>query len=110
MRRWIIPAVVVVGLVALAASAKWWLPPLLVFVGANTDLIQGLTDLVQLVLWAGAGVVFVVGIWRRTNKTGSEGGPRYEATRGGSVSVAQDRSVIVGEEGLAVVGSTVGGT
>ena len=48
MKRWIPLIVVVAALVVLALSAGWWLPPFLAFVGANSDIIQGLTDLVQL--------------------------------------------------------------
>ena len=43
MSRWIVPLLVAVLLVILAVTAQQWLPPLLEFVGANSDLIQGLT-------------------------------------------------------------------
>ncbi|RIK35860.1 MAG: hypothetical protein DCC55_29030 [Chloroflexi bacterium] len=62
---------VVAACVALALTAHRWAPLLLSFVGANTEMIQGLTDLVQLVLWVGAGAVVVIGWWRnrRTPQT-----------------------------------------
>ena len=53
MKRWLVPAIIVLLLVGLALSAPAWLPWLLGFVGANTELIQGLQTLVQLVLWVG---------------------------------------------------------
>jgi formylglycine-generating enzyme required for sulfatase activity len=64
MRRWIVPALVTVALAALAATARWWLPSLLDFVDAKSDLIQGLTDLIPVLLWAGAGLAALVGLWR----------------------------------------------
>jgi len=63
-KRWFVPALFTIGLIVLAVAARWWLPPLLTFVGAHTDLIQGLTDLVQLLLWIGAAVVVLAGLWR----------------------------------------------
>lgn len=64
MKRWIPLLVIVAALMLLALSAGWWLPPFLDFVGANSDVIQGLTDLVQLALWIGAAVVGLVGWWQ----------------------------------------------
>jgi formylglycine-generating enzyme required for sulfatase activity len=69
MRKWLIPALIVVGLAGLAASAQWWLPPILTFVGAHSDLIQGVTDLVQLVLWSVTGLAALFG-WRWSQKQG----------------------------------------
>jgi formylglycine-generating enzyme required for sulfatase activity len=71
VKKWLVTAVVVAGLAGLAASARWWLPLLLTFVGANSDLIQGLTDLAQLVLWAGAGLAAIFGLWRSRKQTQS---------------------------------------
>jgi len=72
MKRWLGSGLVVLGLVTLAATAGRWVPPLLAFVGANTDLIQGLSDLVQLVLWAGAGGTVLGGLWRGRKKPPAE--------------------------------------
>ena len=57
MKKWLIILLIAFGLAALAISARWWLPPTLAFIGANSDLIQGLTDAAQLVLWLAAGIV-----------------------------------------------------
>jgi formylglycine-generating enzyme required for sulfatase activity len=99
MKRWAVPALVTLALVVLAATTKWWLPLLLGFVGTNTDLIQGLTDLVQLALWIGTGIAALVGLWRGKGEEflGSE---RVKAIRsilatrggvaGGTVAVGRD--------------------
>lgn len=52
MRKWLRPALSVVALFTLAFTARWWLPKLLEFAGANANTIQGLTGLVQLGLWS----------------------------------------------------------
>ena len=63
-KKWIAIVLIVVLLGLLAVTAPLWLPPLLSFVGANTAVIQGLTDLVQLLLWAAAAITLVAG-WLR---------------------------------------------
>jgi len=98
-KRWIVPSLVTVVLFSLAATVGWWLSPLLGFVVDNTDLIQGLTDLIQLLLWAGGGLAALVGLWRGKGKE-LLGGERVEAihsvlaTRGGvaggTVAVGHD--------------------
>ncbi len=50
-----------------AWSAGRWLPWSIGFVTQNTDFIQGLTDLVQLVMWIVAAGAFVLGLWRPGN-------------------------------------------
>jgi len=93
MNRWRVLVLVTVALVALALTAGWWLPPLLSFVGANSDVIQGLTDLVQLVLWAGAGVAALLGLWQGRRKARSERpGVQYRANVEGPGAVAQGGS------------------
>jgi hypothetical protein len=42
---------IIAVMAALASSAHWWLPQLLQFVGTNTNLIQGLADFIQILLW-----------------------------------------------------------
>jgi formylglycine-generating enzyme required for sulfatase activity len=97
-RRWLVPVLVTGGLVLLAVVARWWLPPLLAFSGTNSEVIQSLTDLVQLVLWAGAGIAALVGLWRGRRKPrpleGVEATESVVATRG---SVAA-RTVAVGHD------------
>ncbi|MCP4545590.1 MAG: SUMF1/EgtB/PvdO family nonheme iron enzyme [bacterium] len=65
MKRWLILLILALLLAALALSARLWLPPLLTFVGTNSDLIQGTADLVQLFLWLGAAALAVSGYLRR---------------------------------------------
>ena len=109
-KRWLVPILVTGALVVLALSARWWLPRLLTFVGTNSDLIQGLTDSVQLLIWAGALLAFLLGLWRGYQKPKPEHPSiHYEATAQEAGTIAQDRSVVVEPEGQAVVDSTVYG-
>ena len=66
-QSWAIPILVILALVGLALTAPRWVPFLARFVQLNTDLIQGLADLVQLLLWIAAGaLVLLRGLgWRR---------------------------------------------
>ena len=64
MKRWIPLIALVLLLAALALSASFWLPPLLAFIGANTDLIQGLQAGIQLLLWLVVAVVAILGYLR----------------------------------------------
>jgi tetratricopeptide (TPR) repeat protein len=72
MKKWAITGLVVVILAALVASVSWWLPPVLRFVGANTDLIQGLESLVQLVLVAATFLTALVSLWRTQKPRASQ--------------------------------------
>ena len=63
VKKWILTILVVVGLAILAVSAPQWLPLLLGFVGARSDLIQGLEALAQLGLAAGGALVFLSRLW-----------------------------------------------
>ena len=51
-------------LVALGLTVRAWSPVLLAFVGANTDLIQGLQAGLQMLFWLGAVVLAVFGYLR----------------------------------------------
>jgi hypothetical protein len=68
MKRWILLISLVVLLAALAVTVRVWLSPLLAFVGANTDLIQGLQAGAQIVLWLGVGAVAIFGYLRGRQK------------------------------------------
>jgi len=68
MKRWGLLISVLALLVAAGVTVRWWLAPLLKFVGANTDLIQGLADGIQLGLWLIAGVAGFIALVRRNKK------------------------------------------
>ncbi|MFQ5859272.1 MAG: NACHT domain-containing protein, partial [Anaerolineae bacterium] len=103
-RRWIVTALVVVGLVILGASSQRWMPPLLTFVGANSETIQGLADLVQLILWAGAGVLVLIRLWQeRTDRTL----PSSESVHGRDQATIATRGGVAG--GQMAVGRDVHG-
>jgi len=107
LKKWIITGVVIAVLIGLACTTHLWLSPLLRFVGTNSDLIQGLTDLVQLVLWIAAGTVGLVSLWRKPNapqETSDVDMSRRQAKmKSSSGAVSQgDGSPIAGESGLAV--------
>jgi len=57
-RRLLMLILVTSTLVLLAISGHWWLPPLLTFVGINSDLIQGIEALVQLILLVCAAIAW----------------------------------------------------
>src|SRR5437879_9343011 len=67
MKKWLITGLVVLALVAAGVSVHWWLR-LLPFFRTNSDLIQGLSGAIQIVLWLGAGLAFVIGLWRSRKK------------------------------------------
>jgi len=103
MKKWGIPVVTVAALVILAFTARWWAPALLGFVSDNSDLIQGLTDLVQLVLWAGAAIVAAIGFLRgRRQPPAVPTQPAQPQARlDGSGAIAQNHS-IAGGQGLSL--------
>lgn len=64
MKKWLSLVLSVLVFAVLAKTAERWLPPFLQFIKLNSDLIQGLTDLVQLVLWVATALVAAFGFWR----------------------------------------------
>src|SRR5436305_6685041 len=67
LKKWLLSGALVLALVLLGLSARWWLPPLLDLAGKQSSQIQGLASLVQLVLWIAAPIVVVIrlGLLRR---------------------------------------------
>ena len=63
MRKWILTAAFVLLLAALGWTAQGWFPPFLAFVDVNSDRIQGITDLAQLIFWGLALIALVAGFW-----------------------------------------------
>ena len=61
MRKWLVPTVVILILALLAWTARQWLPVVLPFLETNTNRLQSLASIVQMILWGGAGGVF---LWR----------------------------------------------
>ncbi len=84
MRKWLITGLIVVTLIGLGASVRWWFTPLMAFVGANTDVIQGLTDLLQLGLWAASLLVIVIRLWypQPSDQSPSSSGPPTQTKLG----------------------------
>jgi len=87
MKRWfiLIPLILLAGL---ALTASVWLPPLLTFVGANTDLIQGVQAAIQLVLWLGVAVVAILGYVRGRKALPTPVVPQIDT--GGGTQVGRD--------------------
>ncbi|MCB0205847.1 MAG: SUMF1/EgtB/PvdO family nonheme iron enzyme, partial [Anaerolineae bacterium] len=89
MKRYLPLFLLAILLLVLGLTARLWLPVFLDFVGANSELIQGLEALVQLVLLAGGALLAVLGYRRirqpapATTTTVDTGGGAYV---GGSVS------------------------
>ena len=119
MKRWIIIILLVTSLSTLALSASRWLPGLLSFAGTNTDLIQGLQALVQLVLWVAAAGIFLWGYLRGRRSvprpedvsapvtTVRTGGGAYvggSVDTGGGEFVGRDKYIEATHGGVAVNG------
>jgi formylglycine-generating enzyme required for sulfatase activity len=101
---------IMAGLSGLASLAGWWAPPLLTFAGANSELIQSLTSLVQLVLWAGAGLIALVGwLWPRQAVPTSTTKTSTRLSQAGSGAVAAGTGAQAAGVGGVVVGRDVQG-
>ncbi|HEX9975558.1 MAG TPA: hypothetical protein VGD14_26135, partial [bacterium] len=74
MKKWILLLSLITIIVIAGATSRVWVTPLLQFVGTESDTIQGLADLIQIVLWIGAGVIIIFGFFRK-KKTGDEKPP-----------------------------------
>lgn len=114
MKRWLLLIPLILLLAALALTVRAWLPPLLGFVGANTELIQGLQAAVQIVLWLGvAGVgLFSYFTGRRKSPLTPPQDPKQahskpevrQTLHGTGVQVGHDQTV----QGDLVLGGSIG--
>ena len=80
MNRWIKLLVLSIILLALALTAKWWLPPTLTFLGANSELIQAIEAAIQIVLLMGSGIAFLLG-WQHRPQQGNQVDSRHGCPR-----------------------------
>lgn len=64
MKHWVPLITLSVLLAALALTVRAWLQPMLEFLGASMDVVQGLQTGVQLVLWFGVAAVVVISYLR----------------------------------------------
>ena len=72
LKKWLLPGAVILALASLGISARWWLPWLIEVAGSHSSQIGGLQALVQLLLWVGALVVFLVRLLRSRRPAKSE--------------------------------------
>lgn len=93
--------IVAIALTAVAISSAWWLKPLLQFVGANSELIQGLQAGIQIVFWVGAAVAAGVVWWRRAHGPAEEKGEPASPSK--SVVAGQHLQSPGGEKRVYVV-------
>ncbi|MFZ1402318.1 MAG: NACHT domain-containing protein, partial [Anaerolineae bacterium] len=130
-QSWAITLLVILILAGLALTAGRWVPFLARFVQLNTDLIQGLADLVQLLLWIAAGtLVLLRGLgWRREapvrpfsdQEAGDESkdartpppwtippGDTHWATQNGDGALAQGSGNTAASGGSTVIGQLTG--
>ena len=107
MKKWVPLAVILVVLVAWAATVPWLLPPLMKFAGAHSDEIAGMTGLVQLVLWIGAAVAGGIGWWRGANKD-VLGSGQPASTKVTTIQ-AENQSIVAADHGVAAKQVAVGG-
>lgn len=92
MKRWriLILLPLILLLAGLALTVRGWLPPLLTFVGANSELIQGLQAAIQIVLWLGAAAIALVGYLRGRQAIQTPAGSQIDT--GGGSHVGRDVS------------------
>lgn len=65
MKKWWPHLALALVLAALAGTASRWLPPLAARAGASANELEGLANLVQLILWLSAGLVALARLIRR---------------------------------------------
>lgn len=70
MKKWILTGLVLIVLIGLALSAHRWLSPFFGFAGANANVIQSVTGLVQVVLGIAACIAAFTGL-RSSSKANS---------------------------------------
>ncbi len=63
-QKLLVICLLIIFLVLLAIYTDWWLRPLLEFISLNTDLIQGITDFIQILIWIIAGIIPLVKLFR----------------------------------------------
>jgi tetratricopeptide (TPR) repeat protein len=118
VKKWIITALIVVTLAALAVTASHWLPTFLTFLGANSTAIQTLGSFVQLLLWLCAGIVLLVGLWKPKKndvKSASEPKRTTNVTAGDSgtaIADVCDSNIVTGSDNITseeIIGDIVRG-
>ncbi|MES1243227.1 MAG: SUMF1/EgtB/PvdO family nonheme iron enzyme [Acidobacteriota bacterium] len=62
----------VLFLLALGATAPYWLLPLIEFAGSHSSHLEGMAALVQIVLWGGAGVLALIQVWGLRRRTAGQ--------------------------------------
>jgi len=62
MKRWILIACFIIGLIGLGITTSYWATPFLQFLGTNSDVIQALADLIGILCYLGSLITFVYGI------------------------------------------------
>jgi len=67
VKKWIVTIPIIVALAAAAASARFWVPLAGKFLGLNGNIIQALESIIAILFYTGAGVAFIVRLWRKDN-------------------------------------------
>jgi len=110
MKKWLLLVLSITIIVVAGATSHLWVKPLLHFVGAQSDTIQGLESLIQIALWIGAFIFAILGIFR-IRKKGDKEPPKSETKiqdiRGDrNVSIqgnATDNVIITGDRTKLVI-------
>jgi hypothetical protein len=110
MKRWLLFLLVMVVCAALALTAGYWLPPLLAFVGAHSDIISGLQAGVQIVLWLATAIAALLGYlgWsgQRAHpvdvNTGGGGAIGGTVDSGGGDVALTDKVIMSGDAGMSI--------
>ncbi|HJX84047.1 MAG TPA: hypothetical protein VJ723_06865, partial [Candidatus Angelobacter sp.] len=70
MKKWIVTALVILGLVVAGIYVRAWLPVVLPLLRnhENADLLKSFSSIVQIALWLGGAIAFIFKLWRPGKK------------------------------------------
>lgn len=103
VRKWLITLIIAAGVVLIGFAIRRWSVMLLAFLDLNGGRIQTITDLVQLLIWAGLGSWFILRLWH-PRKSEAPPAPPPSPTRD---NIAEgDRSVAIGGNAQGVTINT----
>ena len=94
-QRWLFVPILLILIIAGLTFSQWF-PPLVAFVGANYDSLQGLASLIQIILWVGAGALAWFGLLRRSKVDKTTPTPASQVEDGSASVSVQERNVHVG--------------
>jgi hypothetical protein len=123
MKRKSVFVFLLIVLILAGLTFRLWSPSIMAFVGTNTDLIQGLANLVQIFIWIGVAIMAWIGLLRpnqnrqsktplaeqRTDDKPHQISVKNDATLNGDDAIAQGQgATAVGKGGIHIGGNVSG--